>query len=183
MPQAERRGSSRPGLVADSADGQHDLRVIWISLKLCSQLLHPRVDQSLLGWVAIPPDLLKQHLPAECLLRSARQGHKQVELKARQVDSLAIALNRMPRYVDRHIADGQYLGILGLAMAAPQVRSDARDQHPDGERLQDIVVGARLEATDDRTCLASRGHHQYWHASGFIPHLTTDLDAVHSRQS
>src|SRR5215467_2994840 len=88
----------------------------------------------------------------------------------------------MPCYVDRHVADGQYPGILGIGIASPQVRSDARDQHPDGERLEHVVVGAGLEATDDVTRIASRSHHQYWHASRLRPNPTADYDSVQSWQ-
>ena len=69
------------GLVADAADGQHDLGVLRVGLDLGAQPLHVDVDQPGVGGVAVAPDLLEQHLAGEHLPGLAGQADQQVELE------------------------------------------------------------------------------------------------------
>ena len=67
-------------LVADTADGHHDLGVLRVVLDLGPQPLDVHVDQPGVGGVPVAPDLLEQDLAGEHLPRLARQADQQVEL-------------------------------------------------------------------------------------------------------
>src|SRR3954451_1791830 len=169
--------SRGPGFVPHPAHGQHDLRVLRVALDLRPQPLDVHVHQPRVGRVAVSPHLLAQHLPSEHLARLAGQCHEQVELQRREGDRLARPRDLVRRDVDRDVADRQLLGRLGLG--APHPGADAGDELLGLERLDDVVVGARLQAEDDVDGVAlSREHHDRHARLGADG--PADVDAVHA---
>src|SRR5690242_15743288 len=59
--------SARSGLVADTANGHHDLRPLRVLLDLGAQPLDVDVDQSGVRRVPVAPHLFQEHLPCEHL--------------------------------------------------------------------------------------------------------------------
>src|SRR5665647_1052552 len=91
--------------VADAAHGHDDLGMLGVVLDLRTQALDVDVDQTRVTGVPITPHLLEQHLAGEHLPRLACEGNEEVELQGGQRQWLALALDRMTRYVDVQVAD------------------------------------------------------------------------------
>ena len=87
----------------------------------------------------------------------------------------AVAGDRVAGDVDREVADRQRL--LGGAVVAADPRPDPGDELLGLERLDDVVVGARLQADDDVDGVALGGEHDDRYA-GLGPDLLADVDAV-----
>ena len=82
-------------------------------------------------------------------------------------------------HVDGHVADRQLLG--GLGLGAPHPGPDPGHQLLGLERLDDVVVGARLQAEHDVDGVALGREHHDRHA-GLGPDRPADVDAVHAGQ-
>ena len=54
--------------VANTADGEDDLRIFWIFFNLGAQTLNVNVDQSSVGCVAVAPHFAQQFFTGEYLL-------------------------------------------------------------------------------------------------------------------
>src|SRR4051812_118098 len=118
--------SWRTGLVADAADGQHDLRLLGVALDLGPQALDVHVDQPGVRGVPIAPDLLQQQLAGEHLPGLAGQRDEQVELEGGERDGHAVPGHLVRRDVDLHVADREGLRLAVLTTA--QLRADPGDQ-------------------------------------------------------
>src|SRR5215475_2140950 len=149
-------GGSR--LVADASHSHDDLGPLRVTLNFRPQPLHVHVDQAGVGRMPVAPDLLEQHLAGEHLPGLAGEGDQKVELQRRERDGSAVALHGVPRHIDGEIADLE--GLRRRLFSAPQPSPDPRHELLGLERLDDVVVGARLEADNnvDRVGLC-RQHH------------------------
>ena len=92
---------------------------------------------------------------------------------------LVVAGDRVAGDVDGEVADGEALG-LGLVVAA-QPGAHPGDELLGLERLDDVVVGAGLQAHDDVDGVGLRGEHDDRHA-GLGADLAAHLEAVDARE-
>src|SRR3954470_5122789 len=171
--------SARPGLVADAANSHDDLRTLGVALDLGPQTLHMDIDEPGVRRVPVTPDLFQQHLPGEDLPGLACERHEQVELQRSQRYDLAVATYRVTRDIDGEVPDLERLG-RGL-IRAPEPSPDPGDELLGLERLDDVVVGARLQAEDDvdRVGLGRQHDDRDPRLGADLP---ADLDAVLARQ-
>src|SRR4051794_1753599 len=79
------------GLVADTAHGHDDLRVLGVDLDLRPETLHMHVNEPGVRCVPVAPDRLEQRLPREHGAWLARQRDKEVELQRSERDLLVTA--------------------------------------------------------------------------------------------
>ena len=66
--------------------------------------------------------------------------------------------------------------------SAPAERADPREQHRKRKRLDQVVVGAGVEAGDDVACRVTRGQHQHRGLVAARAQPADDFDAVKPRQ-
>ena len=95
---------------------------------------------------------------------SLGQQGQQVELLAGQVDLVAVDGDPAGAEVDlhRHRPDGRS-GAVAAALGAAGHGPDAGDQLPEAERLDEVVVGAELEAEDPVDLVAPGRDHDDRH--------------------
>ncbi|CRG92914.1 hypothetical protein PISL3812_09992 [Talaromyces islandicus] len=137
------------------------------------------IDEPRVRGVTVAPHLFEQHFPGEDLPGLTRQRDQQIELQRGQRDRLPVPLHRVTRHVDHQIADRELLrrGLLG----APQPRTDPRHQLLGLERLDDVVIGAGLQAHHHVDGVALRRQHDDRHP-GLGPDQPAHLDAVPAGQ-
>ena len=70
---------------------------------------------------------------------------------------------------------------LGRGLDAPQQRAQAREQLAQGERLDQVVVGAGIEAGDAVVDRVARGEHEDRRAVAGLAHAPAHLEAVDVR--
>jgi predicted N-acetyltransferase YhbS len=70
-----------------------------------------------------------------------------------------------------------------MAGRAAEQGTDARDQFVGVERLDEVVVGARLQAAHAVGDLAARREHQRRGVDALLPELLDHLEAVPARQA
>src|SRR5258706_11286533 len=106
------------------------------------------------------PDSVDQLLARQDLARMAQEMGQEVELRGGQ-DDRAVASPRVPaRGLEAQIAKPQMVCGRGTAKKRP----NARQQLLVGERLDQVVVGSRIEATHALLGAAQRGEqkNRYW---------------------
>ena len=136
---------SVPQHVAGAAHGVQDARLAAV-LELAAQVRDEDVDGVRLGEGVVAPDLVEQRLARHDDARVAHQVLEQLELARGQVE-LALAAEHLARVrVEAQVADDD-VGA-SARRAAPQQGAHAREQLVALERLDEIVVGARVEALD-----------------------------------
>jgi hypothetical protein len=103
---------------------------------------------------------------------------EQVELLAGDVERPAGEGHRAGGPVEVQVAEGQRLvaRLFRRGAGSPQDRAHARDDLPGAERLDDVVVGAELEADDAVGLVAAGGEHDDRHLRGAAD-LTADVEA------
>ena len=109
----------------------------------------------------------------------AGQRHEEVELERREAQRLLAPLDRVAGDVDRQVTDGQPLG-LGLVPTA-QAGAQPGDELLGLEGLDDVVVGARLEADDDVDGVGAGGEHDDRQQRPLLAQVATHLQAVEAR--
>jgi hypothetical protein len=115
-----------------------------LAFQLLAQLFH--IDFNHIGVAAevVAPHPVKQHLLGEYLQRVFQEGLEQLEFEAGQGDVALAAPDGMAAGVEGQISEGQYRRVFGLLPA--QQRPHPREQHIEGERFDNVVVGACLQA-------------------------------------
>ncbi len=83
--------------------------------------------------------------------------------------------------IELQIADGQIR--LAARRAAPQQGPEPGEQLLALERLDEVVVGARVESLDARLDRVARGQHEDRHVVLLAAQLLGDVEAVHPRQA
>ena len=112
------------------------------------------------------PDLVDEPLAADDGPGLAHEQGEEVELLARELQGLAVERHRARRRVELDRADllrAGRRGRRGRARAA-QDGADAGDELAGAERLDDVVVGAELEAQHAVGLVAAGGEHDHRHA-------------------
>src|SRR5712671_5797251 len=98
-----------------------------------------------------------------------------------QVHGIAAAKNLIAPEVDLDVAEGIAVQLLGQSLRAAQYGLDASEQFADGERLGDVVVGAKLEADDLIHFLTARGEHNDRNGRPFGLELLAHIESAHAR--
>jgi hypothetical protein len=105
------------------------------------------------------PDLLQDLRARHDRTRFPREQREQVELLWCQVELAPVYTRPTPAHVQLERAD-ERASKRGPFVRSPCHRPDARQELPEAERLDDVVVGAHLQADDAIDLLSFRGHHQ-----------------------
>src|SRR5205085_12202598 len=134
-------GGSRPEHEADPADGLDQGGLTELAPQIRDVAIH---DIEARGRRPTP-DPVEGELPADDPARVAKQELEQVGLAGAQAELTASTPCRPGGEVEDEIAESQDL--LRLS-PAPEERPDARDELLGRERLDEVVVGARVEPGD-----------------------------------
>src|SRR4051812_3788948 len=130
-----------------AADRMEESRLA-TGFELSSQVGHEHLDRVRDRERVIPPDLIEQLLAADHQPLVAHQVLEQLELALGEVD-LAVATSDLVGVgVQREVADAQRRH--SARRPSAQQRPHAREQLLALERLDEIVVGADVEALDAR---------------------------------
>src|SRR5579875_1037912 len=123
----------------------------------------------------VSPDLLEDHIPREHLAGMPHKEGEEFVLLGCQLDD-PIPAHRFPaRRIKLEIAKGE--NGAGRAVAAAKERTDAGGQLFKGKRLDQVIIGAGIQASDPIWYLVTRGQHQ----NGDIPpraQSSADFEAV-----
>src|SRR3954451_13971507 len=150
-------------------------------LELSSQVGYEDLDRVRDRERVIAPDLVEQLLAADHQALVAHEVFEQLELALGEVD-LAIAARDLVRVgVEREIADPQ--GRHPARRAAPQQRPQPGEQLLAFERLDQVVVGADVEALDAGLQRVPRGEHQDRGVVAVVAQALGDVDAVQPWQA
>jgi hypothetical protein len=103
---------------------------------------------------------------------------EQVELLGPQVQLLPGERDPPPGDVDGQLVHGVHRRPDGRGRATPEVRTDARVQLGQPDRLDQVVVGAGLQADHDVHLRRARGQHDQHAPRLDAPQLPAHLDAV-----
>ena len=106
----------------------------------------------------------------------ADEDVEQVELAARERELAAGARGDVAPRVDDDVP--RHVRARPLPAAPPQQRLQPRGQLGDRERLDEVVVGARLQARHAVLDLVARGQHADGDVDPVAPQLPHDADAV-----
>ncbi len=137
------------------------------------------IHQTGIRGMTVSPHLLEQHLTREHLPRLPRKCHQEIEFERGEGDLLVAAADLVRGDVDRDLTDGEHL--CGFLLGTTQPRPHTCDEFLRLERLDDVVVGARLEAEDDIDGVRLRSEHDDRHAR-IRPEHPAHVDPVHAGQ-
>jgi hypothetical protein len=170
--------------VAHAAHGVQQLAGEGV-VELGAQAAHRHLDHIGVGVEVHVPDLLGQRGARQDLPAPAQQQRQQVELLRGQVQPLLRARGAAGDQVELEVSQVQLGGLCGVAVAggAPaQQRADARQQFGEGEGLDEVVVGATLQAAHAVLDLVARGEHQHRRGLALGAHRGQHAEAVDARQ-
>src|SRR5262245_65344036 len=104
---------------------------------------------------------------------------EQLELVARELEPPRAAVGLPGRAIQRQIGEAQ-LRLLALArrLGPAQERAQPRLELLERERLDQVVVGARVKARHTVVDGVARGQHQYRRAIAGLPQPLAHLEAV-----
>src|SRR3954452_6979249 len=168
------------GDVARAADRMEESRLA-TGFKLPSEIRDEDLDRVRDRERVIAPHLIEQLLAGDHQALVAHQVLEQLELALREVDLTAVARNLVRVRVEREIADAQR----GHAArrAAPEQRAHACEQLLAFERLDEVVVGADVQALHARLQCVACGEHQDRRVVPVVAQATGDIEAVQPRQA
>ncbi|MCY1350503.1 hypothetical protein D9M69_367380 [compost metagenome] len=112
---------------------------------------------------------------------AAQQQLQQGELLGAQVDASAIAFDPSAQQVEAQVG-GLQVGEGGGAGTAAQQGAHPRQQLGEGERLDQVVVGAQLQALHAVGDAVAGGEEQHRHAAAGLAQAAQDLPAVAAGQ-
>ena len=147
--------------VADAADRVDEPRLA-AGLGLAAQVADVHVERVRAEAEVVAPDALVDHRAREHLARVAQEQLEQRELGARQLDRLAVARHLARPRVQLEIAERELLALVVRGDTAKQ-RAQPREQLVEGERLDEVVVRARVEPGHAVVHGAARGEHEDGH--------------------
>ena len=116
------------------------------------------VDGAHLDLRILAPDPVEQLLAREHPARMLQEMPQQAEFGRAEMDRLAGARHAVGGEVHRDIGVAQHV-VGRVRLGAPDHRAQPRHQFARAERLDDIVVGAAVEAADAVALLAARRQH------------------------
>ena len=142
------------------------------------------VDRAGGGEVVVSPDLSSELLARHQAARGLREGEQELELLQAQVCGDSAHCGAQLRGLDDEIAGlDRLVGFEhGAFPDAAQVRADTREELLHGERLRDVVVGARVQAAHGVALLAERGDHDDRDIGVGAPYPVRELEPVDPRQ-
>ncbi len=124
------------------------------------------------------PHLVHDLFASDDLARPGHQHAQQIELLRGELDRLAALVTVRDDGSSDERADVSGPRHERRAGAPPALdRTDARDELAGRERLDDVVVGAELEADDPVDLLAASGQHDDRHVRG-LAHLPAEVPPV-----
>src|SRR4051812_36871968 len=165
--------------VAGTAFGVQQARLA-ARLELAPQVGDEDVDRVRRRHRVVAPDLVEQALAGDDEALVAHQELEQLELPISQLDFPLAAADLAGVGIEDEVA---YLHRGGATRGtAPQQRPDPRQQLLALERLDQVIVGAAVEAGDAVLGLGAGGQHQDRHVA-IAAQAPTDLDPVESRQA
>ena len=126
------------------------------------------------------PNVCENFLPREYLLRFRTEQAQQLELLARKRQLTALAKDQIALPID-HDAARLPVGISGRRVESFEHGLDPAEQHPDMDRLGDIVVGARIEPGNLGIVLAPSRQKGYQRPAQRVvgANLAAGFDPVH----
>ena len=131
------------------------------------------------GAEVVAPDALEDLRAREHLARVLHEQGEQVELGAREVDPAAAAAHLVGDRVEHEVAEPQRRAV--LAGRAAQQRPQPRLELLERERLDEVVVGARVQAGDAVVDRVARGEHQHRRAVAGVAQPPAHLEPVDVR--
>ena len=149
------------------------------ALELAPQVADEDVDDVGLDVGRVAPHEREQLVAGEHLARVADEDVEQVELAAGERELAARARRDVAARVDDDVA--RHVRARALLAAAAQQRLQARGQLGDRERLDEVVVGARLQPGDAVLDLVARGQHADGDVDPVAAQPAHDADAVEAR--
>ena len=163
--------------VAHAAHGVDQARLA-ARLQLAAEVRDVDLDRVRPGLELVAPDALEDEVAGHHLARVEHEQLEQRVLGAGEVE-VAVAAWGHAR-VHGHVADLERL-VAQLAAAAAQQGAHAGDQLVERERLDQVVVGAGVEAGDAVGDGVARREHQHRHAGARRAQPLAHLDAVDAR--
>ena len=182
-PRRARGGSGGSRLAERVADAAYrlDQPRLAVRLGLPAQVADVDVERVRGRPEVVAPDTLEDQRALEHLPRVAQEQLEQVELGAGQLD---LARRRGGPRACRGRASGRRTRAPSPSSSASRRRSSARtprEQLLERERLDDVVVGARVEAGDAVADGVARGQHQHRHPAAPRPQAAADDEPVDAR--
>src|SRR4051794_34878723 len=166
--------------VARAADRMKEPRLA-TGVALPPQVRHEHLDGVPDGARAVAPDLVEQLLARDDEPLVAHQVLEQLELALGELDLAVSPANLVRVGVQREVSDAQR-GHAARRTAAQQ-RPQPGEQLLALERLDEVVVGADVEALDTRVERIARGEDEDRGVVLVLPQPAGDIYAVHARQA
>src|SRR3954468_6821970 len=149
-------------------------------LELAAQVGDEDLDRVRRRERVVPPDLLEEALARDDDALVAHEVLEQLELALGQLDRPPGARDLVRVRVQRQVGDDERRA--APRRPAAQQRAQAGEQLLALERLDEVVVGAGVEALDARLDGVARGEHEDRHVVGRAQ-APRDLDAVDLREA
>ncbi len=137
----------------------HGLDAARARAELLSQPLHVRVDRARRDVAVDLPDVAEERRARLHAVAAVAERHEQLELERRQVHRLLVHPRAVGVAVDLQAPEPERRRRRALRRLPPEDRLDAEQELANAERLDDVVVGAELEAHDPVDLLPLRRHH------------------------
>ncbi|GAA3121809.1 hypothetical protein GCM10020254_81320 [Streptomyces goshikiensis] len=133
--------------------------------------------------VGVRPEVLSPHqfedqLAGEYLAGVAHEEFEQGRFGTAELQRAAPAAPGPGRRVEHEVGEAERGGAAGRGRRPPQQRADPRDQLVQGERLDEVVVGARLQAVDALADGVERGQDEDGRTVAHRAQLPADAEAV-----
>ena len=138
------------------------------------------VDDVAPGVVLVVPDVVEDALAAEHLVGVPHEELEQRELLDREFEALGAA-SHGPRHRIEHEIAGRQRHRQGAPRAAQQ-RAHAGQQLLEGEGLDQVVVGAAVEAGDLVVGRVAGGEHEHRNGQTTLAQVAADAETVETRQ-
>src|SRR4051794_2876664 len=148
-------------------------------LELAPQVRDEDLDRVRRRERVVAPDLLEEALAGDDDALVAHEVLEQLELALGQLDRPVAARDLVRVRIQREVGDDERRA--AARRAAPQQRAEAGEQLLALERLDEVVVGAGVEALDAGLDGVARGEHEDRHVVGRAK-APRDLDAVDLRK-
>jgi hypothetical protein len=111
----------------------------------------------------------------------AQEELEQQELGARQSDRALAPAHAVLHRIELEVGEAQRLALVGRLAGAPQQGANARAQLVERERLDQVVVGARVQASHAVGDGVAGGEHEDRRAVAAAAHAPAHLEPVHVR--
>ena len=151
-----------------------------VSVQLLAQTLDVGIDCAVIADMLIAPHEREQVVAREHAPRRGGEGVEQLRLLAREAELMPVQRDAQRGQMDRQAADDQRFAGRMLVHAADN-GADARHDLARGERLDDVVVRADIQAENAVRILVLGGDHQDWNI-GHRTDAAAYVQAVDARE-